>query len=150
VRKFLIYSTPRSGSAWLSNFLTYNGSFCAHEPLAHGNGIYWAEYPVSGAIDTGAAYVGYKPPEGVDIFHLSRDRLEIEESLKRIGLPSYNLAAYKSQFRYRDLFDVDYLEVLWGVVTKLPFDRNRTEALIEMNVQRSISAIRSHLIRRTA
>lgn len=150
MRRFLIYSTPRSGSAWLSNFLTYGGSFCQHEPLAHGNGIYWPEYPVSGAIDTGAAYIGYKPPEGVEIFHLARDKQEVAASLKKMGLPSYDLTAYKSQFRYRDLFDVDYLEVLWGVVTHLPFDRNRTEALIEMNVQRSVSAIRSHLMRRAS
>lgn len=150
MRRFFIFSTPRSGSAWLSVFLTYGGSFCQHEPLVHGKGVYFPEYPVSGAIDTGAAFIKYVPPEGVDIFHLARDKQEVAESLKRMGLPSYDLTAYKSQFRYLDLFDVDYLEVLWGVVTKLPFDRNRTEALIEMNVQRSVSAIRTHLMRRAS
>lgn len=141
MRRFLIYSTPRSGSAWLSNFLTYGGSFCQHEPLADGGGIYFPDYPVSGAIDTGAAILGYIPPDGVEVFHLCRNKQEVADSLKRIGLPTYDLSRYKSGFQYRDLFDIDYLEIVWGVVTKLPFDRNRAEMLIEMNVQRSISAL---------
>jgi hypothetical protein len=103
--------------------------------------MYFPDYPVSGAIDTGAAFINYQPPAEVEIFHLCRDKKEVVESLKRIGLSAYDLAAYKSGFQYKDLFDIDYLEVLWGLVTKLPFDRNRTEMLIEMNVQRSISAI---------
>lgn len=149
MRRFFIYSTPRSGSAWLSNFLTYGGSFCQHEPMADGSGVYFPEYPVSGAIDTGAALIGYKPPEGVEIFHLARDRDEVVSSLQKIGLKPYDLSAYKSGFRYRDLFDINYLEVLWGLVTHLPFDRNRAEMLIEMNVQRSITAL-LHRIRRRA
>lgn len=149
MRRFFIYSTPRSGSAWLSNFLTYGGSFCQHEPMADGSGVYFPEYQVSGAIDTGAALIGYKPPEGVEIFHLARDRDEVVSSLQKIGLKPYDLSAYKSGFRYRDLFDINYLEVLWGLVTHLPFDRNRAEMLIEMNVQRSITAL-LHRIRRRA
>ncbi len=137
-----MYSTPRSGSAWLSNFLTYGGSFCQHEPLAYGKGVYFPEYPVSGAIDTGAAFIKYVPPEGVEVFHLTRPYWEVTESLKKIGLPSYDLSAYKSGFQFRDLFDIDYLEILWGLVTKLPFDRLRTEALLEMNVQRNIGLLR--------
>lgn len=146
MRRFFIYSTPRSGSAWLSNFLTYAGSFCQHEPLADG-GMYFPDYPVSGAIDTGAAFLGYRPPEGVEIFHLCRDKGEVAASLKKIRLPSYDLSAYQSGFRYRDLFDVNYLETLWGLVTQLPFDRARTEMLIEMNVQRNIGAL-AHRVRR--
>lgn len=144
MRRFFIYSTPRSGSAWLSNFLTYAGSFCQHEPLAYG-GLYFADYPVTGAIDTGAAFVGYKPPEDVEIFHLSRDKYEVKKSLEKIGLKSYDLTLYRGGFRYSDLFNVDYLEILWGLVTKLPFDRLRTEALLEMNVQRNIGLLQHRM-----
>lgn len=147
MKRFFIYSTPRSGSAWLSNFLTYSGSFCQHEPLVNG-GMYYPDYPVSGAIDTGAAFIGYAPPEGVDIFYLARDHIEVKASLVKAGLSAYDLSAYKSGFRYRDLFDINYLEVLWGIVTGLPFDRDRAEMLIEMNVQRSIPAIKNRLLRR--
>jgi hypothetical protein len=142
-----VYSTPRSGSAWLSIFLTYGGSFCQHEPLANG-GMYFPDYPVSGAIDTGAAFIGYKPPEDVHVFHLARYHSEVTASLQRIGLPTYDLSAYRSGFRYRDLFDIEYLEVLWGLVTGLPFDRERTEMLIEMNVQRSIPKLQNRILRR--
>lgn len=147
MRRFFIYSTPRSGSAWLANFLTYGGSFCQHEPLADG-GMYFPDYPVSGAIDTGASFIGYKPPIGVEVFYLCRDKQQVADSLRRAGLPAYDLSAYKSGFQYRDLFDVEYLEVLWGLITKLPFDRNRAEMLVEMNVQRSIDAITHRVLRR--
>lgn len=148
MRRFFIYSTPRSGSAWLSNFLTYDGSFCQHEPLANDRAFNFLDYPVSGAVDTGAAFIKYAPPEGTNIFHLARNHAEVKESLKNIGLNSYDLSAYKSGFRYSDLFDIDYLEVLWGIVTGLPFDRNRAEMLIEMNVQRDVGLLTQRLARR--
>jgi hypothetical protein len=131
----------------LSNFLTYGGSFCQHEPLANGPEVYFPDYAVSGAIDTGAAFLGYKPPEDVELFHLDRDKYEIRKSLERIGLKAYDLSAYASGFRYRDLFDVNYLENLWGLVTRLPFDRDRAEMLIEMNVQRNIGLLQYRIIR---
>ncbi len=31
---FLVFSLPRSRSAWLSNLLTYDGAFCGHELMA--------------------------------------------------------------------------------------------------------------------
>jgi len=146
--RFFIYSTPRSGSAWLANFLTYGGSFCQHEPLAAGN-LKFTDHPVSGAIDTGAAFIGYLPPEGVATYHLHRDPLEIRLSLKRAGLATYPLDDYKRGFEYGRLFDVNYLEDLWGRVTGLPFDRERAEMLVEMNVQRDIASLKETLRKRT-
>lgn len=140
MRKFFIYSTPRSGSAWLANFLTYGGSFCQHEPLANGQMV-WHHYPVSGAIDTGAAFVHYEPPPDVAVFHLWRDLAEVNWSLRRQGLPTYNMTDYRHGFDYRRMFDINYLEELWIEVTELPFDRPRAEMLIEMNVQRNMDAL---------
>ncbi len=31
---FLIFAPPRSRTAWLANFLTYDNSYCYHEALA--------------------------------------------------------------------------------------------------------------------
>ena len=135
---------PRSGSAWLSNFLTYGDSFCKHEPLAEGV-MKFADSPVSGAVDTGAAFVGYLPPEGTRIFHLSRDIWEVQKSLMRIGLPTIDLSCYLTGFEYGRLFDVGYLENLWGEVTGLPFNKERAEMLIEMNVQRDVEKLRKRL-----
>ena len=142
--RFFIYSTPRSGSAWLSNFLTYGGSFCQHEPLANG-GMFFTDHPVSGAVDTGASFVGYLPPEGVHTYHLYRDPLEVKRSLRRAGLPLYPMDDYKMGFEYGRLFDFGYLEYVWGEVVGLPFDRARAEMLIELNVQRDISSLKQRV-----
>jgi len=119
VSQFFIYSTPRSGSAWLANFLTYGGSFCQHEPLANGQMVF-TDHPVSGAVDTGASFIGYLPPEGVNVFHLYRDPGEVRRSLRSAGLPYYPLDDYRRGFEYARLFDIGYLEDLWGRVTGLP------------------------------
>lgn len=144
--RFFIYSTPRSGSAWLSNFLTYGDSFCKHEPLAEGKMVF-ADYPVSGAVDTGASFVGYLPPEGTRIFHLWRNPSEVAASMRAIGLPSYCLDEYRMGFEYSRLFDVGYLEELWNKVTGLPFCKERAELLVEMNVQRDVEKLRKRLCR---
>jgi ABC-type transport system substrate-binding protein len=142
--KFFIYSTPRSGSAWLANFLTYGGSFCQHEPLSSGE-IVFADYPVSGAIDTGASFIGYLPPEGVKTYHLYRNPAEVKISLRRAGLPIYPMDDYRMGFEYGKLFDVGYLEYVWGEITGLPFDKTRAEMLIDLNVQRDIPALKEKL-----
>ena len=140
-RRFFIYSTPRSGSAWLSTFLTYGGSYCQHEPLAKG-ALAFAPYPVSGAIDTGASFINYFPPEGVRVFSLHRDLGEVRKSLSRIGLPDYDFSNYRfNGFCYERIGDIDYLEHVWDEITGLPFDRARAEALIEMNIQREIRTL---------
>ena len=140
-RRFFIYSTPRSGSAWLSTFLTYSGSYCQHEPLAKGP-LVFAPYPVSGAVDTGASFIKYLPPEDVHVFSLYRDLDDVRESLRRISLPDYDFSNYKSSgFRYERINDIGYLEHMWDEITGLPFDRARAEALIEMNVQRDIRTL---------
>jgi hypothetical protein len=100
---------------------------------------------VSGAVDTGAALIGYTPPDGVEIFHLSRDLTEVAKSLQRIGLAAYDMSNYRRGFEHSRLFDVGYLEWLWGIVTGLPFDRARAEMLIEMNVQRDMDKLRRRL-----
>lgn len=107
----------------------------------------FADYPVSGAVDTGASFVGYMPPDGTSTFHLWRDPSEVAASMRAIGLPPYCLDGYRMGFEHKRLFDIGYLEDLWGRVTGLPFCRERTEQLIEMNVQRDIGKLRKRLCR---
>jgi len=140
VRRFFVYSTPRSGSAWLSNFLTYGGSFCQHEPLVSGQMTFTA-HAVSGAVDTGAVMVGYIPPPECKIFHLYRDVQEVGDSLRALGLPTYDMSKYRKGFEYARLFDVSYLEWVWWEVTGLAFDKARAEMLIELNIQRSLPSL---------
>lgn len=148
-RRFFIFSTPRSGTAWLSNFLTYGDCFCQHEPLINGK-MEYLDYPVSGAIDTGAQIVGYSPPDDVEVFYLGRCEREIQKSLVKANLPIYNLRNYRSKdldFEYSKLFDLAYLEILWITVTKLPFNSDRAEMLIEMNIQRNMDSLRDRFRR---
>lgn len=109
--------------------------------------MFFADYPVSGAVDTGASFVGYMPPEGTLVFHLWRELSEVRDSLTDIGLPYYNFDSYRRGFEYSRLFDIGYLGDLWCEVTGLPFDKNRAEMLIEMNVQRDIEKLRSRICR---
>ena len=147
MRRFFIYAMPRSGSAWLANFLTYSGSFCQHEPLAGGS-FRFSDYPVSGAVDTGAAFIGYEPPDGTLIFHLSRNVTDVAKSLRAIGLEPYDFANYwTGGFQYERLFDIGYLRELWIEVTRFPFDRERTLALMRMNVQTDLNQLRTLLWR---
>lgn len=145
--RFFIYSTPRSGSAWLSNFLTYGGSFCLHDPLADGD-FKFLEYPVSGAIDTGAATIGYKPPEGTRIFYLKRRYEDARESLQKTGWPVWDFPKFGEGFEFERLHDIAYLQDVWDQVTGLPFDKPRAEMLIEMNIQRDMTAICARVARR--
>lgn len=132
---------PRSGSAWLANFLTDGRCFCAHEPLADGH-IDWSSGAVSGAICTAAALAGFKPPEGVRTYSLSRDPDAVNRSLVNSGLPAMDLSMYPTGgFVYERLFDIDYLESIWAEVVGLSFNKRRAEMLIEMNVQRDLSKL---------
>lgn len=56
---FVIFSLPRSRSAWLSRFLTYGDWICGHEELRHMRSLedveVWFEQPCIGTAETAAA-----------------------------------------------------------------------------------------------
>lgn len=142
---------PRSGSAWLSNFLTYGGSFCYHEPLVEippeelVGKLSSRPETVVGAVDTGAAFFKDRLPE-IPTYALVRDETESRDSLWRLNLPwipSYGrvVAMGVPVIEYRKMFDLGYLRDVWIMLTQLPFDEERAKLAIEMNVQRSISAL---------
>lgn len=96
MKPFFIVSLPRSGTAWLSNFLTHGSCFCYHE-LSYGissmgefreiferNGS-----PVVGTADTaGCLYaqaIHHQFPDA-RIVVLVRDPREIRDSLAKVGL----------------------------------------------------------------
>lgn len=162
-REFFIYSLPRSGSAWLSLFLSQPGSYCYHEPLADGG---WSDLierwesrpePCVGAIDTSAHQ---RSPASIGVckkYVLLREPREILASLRTKGYHmDLDMEMERLQFvtrdcipiHYRLLHDLEYLEVLWTGITRQPFDAERTERLVEMNVQRTISSLRERLAMR--
>jgi hypothetical protein len=158
---FFIYTMPRSGSAWLSQFLSQPGSFCFHEPFADDMRWDWLmtrmqERPeaVVGAIDT-SAYMrsDFFSHAQVPTFCLYRPLSSIIASVKK-KFPEYS---YKTESEYevfqaktlgmklihqRGFSDLGYLESVWNLVVGLPFDRGRSEYLMEMHVERDPSAVR--------
>lgn len=155
-KKFFIYSLPRSGSAWLSVFFSQPGSFCFHEPLADGSDIVARldsrPEEIVGAIDTSAYMDPPKFPSDVAIYTLWREWNEIEQSSLRLGfdvdvkeeqkLLVHNIRPLPSNtIRYKDLGNLNYLEVLWKEIVGTPFDRERAEYLVEMQIERSLSAV---------
>lgn len=155
-RLFFIYSLPRSGSAWLSMFLSQPGCCCLHEPFADGGG--WSQLlerleerpePVAGAIDT-SAYQRPGRPE-VPRYRLVRPLEEIEASGRRLGFTSIDYEGELHRFsaatqglpliehwRFKDL---GYLKGLWQRLTGLPFDGQRAQTLTEMRIERDLSAV---------
>jgi hypothetical protein len=154
-RRFFIYSLPRSGSAWLSEFLSQPGCYCYHDPFADGDwddlAFRWDNRPEScvGAIDTSAHQ---RTPSGqprvCERLVLLREPTGIFASLTKIGLQyDYPLATEVERLKfaargafpiyYERLHELCYLEDVWEMVTNTPLDFERAARLIEMNIQRS-------------
>jgi hypothetical protein len=155
-KHFFIYSLPRSGSAWLSMFLSQPGAFCIHEPLANEEPLMEQmskrSENVVGAIDTSAYMDPLVLPKEVKIYVLWRDWESIEQSSLKMGYDidvklhqkifTSNLEITPANtIRYKDLGNLDYLEVLWNEIVGTPFDRERAEYLVEMKIERTVVSI---------
>lgn len=159
-KHFFIYSLPRSGSAWLSLFFSQPGAFCIHEPLANEADVMeqLEERPEDcvGAIDTSAYAEPIVLPPEVPVYVLWRDWQDVEQSSLRMGFEVdvkteqmvlvQNLKCTPANtIRYKDLGNLDYLEILWKEFVGTEFDRQRAEYLIEMRVERKIQSIVTRL-----
>lgn len=155
-KHFFIYSLPRSGSAWLSLFLSQPGSFCIHEPLANVepvmNQMARRTEAVVGAIDTSAYREPLVLPATIDTYVLWREWNEIEQSALRMGFEAdvkheqriliQNVRMTPANtIRYKDLGNINYLEVLWKEIVGTPFDVERAEYLIEMKIERNFDSV---------
>lgn len=153
--KAFIYSLPRSGSAWLSMWLTGRSTFCFHEPSSEPESLQdlWESRPepVVCGVDTGAyivapdAYLALKARPYV----LWRDPVEVQNSLNECGFPWFDAKLERAKLDavtlgmrviYHDrLADVGYRRGLWHEITGgLHFDERRDAAIAGMNVQRDI------------
>lgn len=148
---FLIFALPRSGSAWLSNFLTYGECFCYHEPLA-GGPLSRLGRPADmvGAADTGAYLFPVSAPRE---YALVRSPQAVTYSLVKKGLmplQDWELFHARTQglvtFKYELLFDVGYLREVWMEVVGTAFPHERAQQLIEMNVQHDIHTLAARAV----
>lgn len=148
---FLIFALPRSGSAWLANFLTYGECFCFHEPLAGGS-LERLGRPaeIVGAADTGAYLF---PVKAEREYALIRHPQAVTYSLVKQGLmPLQDWQRFHERtrglvtFRYESLFDLGYLREVWREIVGTAFAHERAEQLIEMNVQHDIPTLAARAV----
>jgi hypothetical protein len=153
-RTFCIYSLPRSGSTWLSVFMSGRDSFCYHEPLSDyslpelleriGN----RHETAVGIIDTAAYRASPRAAEYFERqFVLLRDADDIRSSSARFGV-SYDVGLEMERLRasipkataieYESLWDVSYLRNLWVQAIGTEFDEERARLMIEMRIERDI------------
>jgi hypothetical protein len=154
---FLILSLPRSGSAWLSNFLTWGDCFCYHDPMAGGPiARLERQAQVTGAIDTGAWMFPAELPPVARMFALRREPRRIARSLRARDLPAdLDFEAWRDMtstlvtFDYERLFDLGYLRELWTLVAgpSAVFHVERARQLISMNVQRDLDELAGLAVR---
>lgn len=147
-----IYSLPRSGSAWLSVFLTGQDSFCFHEPTAEKipTGTLFDSRPerVVCGVDTGAYLIAPTIGRalGARCFVLHRDTAQIQKSLRSLKFGRLDASEERRKLdqvtegmgiiEYARLFDVGYQREIWQEITGLPFDALRAEAISGMNIKR--------------
>ncbi len=154
---FIILGLPRSRTAWLSTFLTYDPWTCGHDIL---KGIYtktdlrdFFMRPYTGASDTGLIeYLNVLRPLDLKVVIVLRPVQEVEKSLKSLGLPSdslflsylENLLKVESErpgvktFRYEDLKRQSVCREIFEHCLDLPFDVPWWKELKDLNIQTDI------------
>jgi len=144
---FLVIGLPRSRTAWLANFLTYDGNFCYHEGLNGCSTI--EEYKDKLGKDKGDSNTGimlfdfekYFPNTKVIIIDS-----DIKKSVK-FGKEVYSEdiedAMIKAKHRLDSIkglhINVDNinssLKKIWEYVSDKPFNKDRAAMLIKLNIQ---------------
>ena len=132
--KFIIGGLPRSGTTWLSVFLTTDDCICLHDPSAYLEKeklMAWR----GGICDTGLWFLEDWCKENTDKFILiDRNVEEVSVALDKMGLPqipSYILDKFATvipnrRYFFEDLYTEELAEELWNYVhPEKPFNRER-------------------------
>jgi hypothetical protein len=153
VNTFFICALPRSRTAWLANFLSYNASHCFHEPFNE-----YAIEDLTGLFQsTGKAHVGISDSLNCLIIELllevfpeaklvlvRRPAGEVKKSLAQIGFPApilverMNQALNEIEQKYNPLV-VSYHNFdpagIWNyLMPEVPLNKERTAMLEIFNV----------------
>jgi len=142
---FFILGLPRSRTAWLANFLTYDGLYCHHEGVNHCTTMdeYWRKLGDDGDSTTVGNLLKVHEIDCPKII-IDRDISHaIEFSIKNYGKsPTQFLEECKDYLDRLDGLHVKYeeidkyLELIWSYLSNKPFDRKRAEILTQMNIQK--------------
>lgn len=143
---FFVTGLPRSRTAWLANFLTYDDQFCYHEGLNGCSSIdeYKDKVKDKGDSNTGLMMFDFKdhfPDSKVIVIDSSVDK-SIEFSKSVFGVDLTDIMV-KGKTRldsinglHININDInDRLKEIWEYVSDKPFDKERADMLIKLNIQ---------------
>lgn len=141
----MVLSAPRSGSTWVSNWLTTEGSLCLHDPVLSHSPEDLDALPCDRMLGLSCTGLGLLPdfvnahPARKVIIH--RDFKEVNRSLLAIGLSplprSWEEALYKLDGKhvdFRDLFRSTTAAEIYQFLTGRPFDSARHSNLTRMHI----------------
>jgi hypothetical protein len=144
---FFILGLPRSRTAWLANFMTYEGTFCYHEGIngCHSVEEYKAKLGYNkGDSSTGAMLLDLDKhfPDAKKVIIESDINRAIEYSEELTGNPNedwmmhtqarlYQLKGLRVEFDYIN----DSLKAIWEYLTDTEYDENRANMLLKLNIQ---------------
>lgn len=147
----MILGAPRSGTAWAANWLSTERTLCLHDPLFNRDLDELDQIPCDrtlGVADTGLLlFPGFLARHPARKVILHRDLGEIENSLRRAGLPPLE------RNWDRELREIDGLHVDWrdlferpGMIYEYLFghlmsDYPRHQLLCKLNVQMDFEKI---------
>ena len=152
---FMVLAAPRSGTAWVSNWLTTDRSLCLHDPLFKWHYKDWDRLPFQreklGVACTGIAVLNPNWARSYPCRKLVIHRPigEINASLGKLGLPALGIEwdlALDAIDGYHVQWDLltspsKQAELVWDWLLGLPYDADRHLALAELNIQRDLNRI---------
>jgi len=134
VIKFIIAGLPRSGTTWLSVFLTTDDCVCLHDPFATYTPEELAKWE-GGICDTALWYYDDWCKANTDKFIIiDRSREDVAKALSEKSLPTlpeevYDTFAQKTsekRIMFEVLFEEETIQELWEYIyPDKPFNRDR-------------------------
>lgn len=148
---FIVIGLPRSGTTWLSNWLTTDTTVCLHDPFAH---LMPEELEGQrngkrlGISCTGAYLLPWLKTQECPVAVIQRDVADCAASLAAMGLhgatgsAATDLLAEKlaevggRRWQFADIWIEEKARELWAfLLPGIPFDSQRYRLLTEMQIQ---------------
>jgi len=166
---FLVLALPRSRTAWLSRFLTYQDWTCGHEEVRHFRGMEdvksWFEQPFHGSAETSVAswwrmirpdtrvVVIRRPVEEV-VDSIMRTVSGFDESAMRKHMQKLDAKLDQVIARYPEVMPVDFSDLvledacaaIFEYCLPYPHDTNWWRALTGINIQINLPAMLRYML----
>jgi hypothetical protein len=142
---FIVLGLPRSGTTWLSSWLTTDRSLCLHDPFSRTLPEHWdAGGRRLGIACTGAYMLpGWLGQQDAPTAIIQRDHAACDASLAAMGLPATTermrcllSVADGRRWQFSDIWNEDKARELWAfLLPGIAFDAPRYRLLRNMQIQ---------------